>query len=478
MLGVTTLVKTMVNERRVSVAAAAALMFSWLLPAPPRAPRPVAAPALVFDGVTVVDVEQGKLAADRRVVTVGNRITVVDRVGAGSIPPGAQLIDARGKYLIPGLWDMHAHVWGLPDIFYPLLIANGVTGIRAPGEPQVDSVLQWRQQIRGGQRVGPRMVATGPSLNGPDPFLPGGGSSPNLLVVSDSSDAVRVVDSLKTAGADFIKVRSFLTRDALFAILDEARRAGLPVIGHVQEQATVEESSEHGQRSLEHIKGIHDVCSAGNSSGSTTSFYTVMEGESLREEDSVDVSKCMALAERLARNGTAITPTLTEGWQEYMLPGEDTQYWPAPIRTGLPDCCPVTSGRSYDIMRLYGQVVMIMHHANVLILAGTDAASALPKVVPGFSLHTELGLLHNAGLTPLAALQAATLNPAQFLGALDSLGTVAPGKLADLVLLDGNPLADIQNTKAIRAVVADGRYYDRTALDNLLAAVKQGKRQP
>lgn len=433
--------------------------------------RPAAAAPLVFDGATVVDVAQGRLLPAQRVVVVGTRIRAVGSIRSVRMPPGAQIIDARGKYLIPGLWDMHVHPRRMAHLFYPLLIAHGVTGIRDAGsEVPLDTLTKWKQQIAAGTRVGPRLIVVGPALDERRPCT----RTPEIhICVATVADARQVVDSLQKAGVDMIKTYD-LSERMYFAVVGAARRVGLPVGGHIHaRQVTALEASDSGAAILDHL----------NTSGGL---------DTLCWGDAATIERCQPLAERFRRQGTWFTPTLMrfaveqgrgmtsrsqalyarftaavgEFWSESVPTSGafiDTGAAGAAARV---EVAPAASATSMGAM-------YVMRRVDLPILAGTDAgAPVMLRLPPGLSLHTELAMYVADGLTPLAALQAATLNPAKFLHGTDSLGTIGSGKLADLVLLDANPLADITNTMRIRAVVANGRYFDRAALDRLLTAAK------
>jgi len=401
--------------------------------------------SLVFDRVTVVDVEQGKLVPDQRVVIMGNRIEVVGGAGVVKTPKGAQVVDAKGKYLIPGLWDMHTHSQNLAHIFYPLFIANGVTGIRdAWSVISLDTLTRWRQEILGGTRVGPpRQILVGEALDD------------TVLEV-----AQRKVDSLKAHGANFIKTYPFT-----FALAAAARRAGLPFGGHLQLSMTAMEASDSGISILDHLR---------DHSGSTGGLDSLCWG------DKATVERCQPVAERLKRNETWLVPTITRGHltKYVMAPRSDaiythlaegaSKFW-SRAAANIPfvhNTPPVLPSEPLGILH-------VMQRVGMPILAGTDAgAPVIESMPPGFALHAELAMYVSEGMSVSDALRTATLNPAKFLHGTDSLGTVTSGKLADLVLLDADPLADITNTTAIRAVVANGRYFDRAALDSLLTEVQ------
>lgn len=411
--------------------------------------------ALIFDGVTVVDVEHGKLVPDQRVVIESNHIQTVGSRGTVSIPKRAQVVDARDKYLIPGLWDMHVHVgdlavtWGGagPEVTYPLFVVNGVTGVRqmtGPGQ-------QWRQAIASGAQVGPRIFGAD-TTNDVDRW----GGTP--------AKGRQGIDAFKAAGADFVKVHDVdaMAREIYFAIAARAREVGLPLVGHLPNTITEIEASDSGQRTVEHFNEIHCWWPDGE-----RGVDRLQLPSSYPLPDSAGIERCAAMVRTFARNGSWFVPTLTMthvSWDT--LPGR----WPKWLRDNAKSGNAARSGMDVDPTVDQAHTVMrLLHRFGMPMLAGTDVPAA-EGLLPGFSLHAELAfLVDDAGMTPLDALRAATLNPAKYLNATDTMGTVAQGKLADLVLLDADPLADITNTTMIRAVVANGRYFDRAVLDRLLA---------
>lgn len=412
---------------RTSVRGVMMLVLCWSMRGQVHAQQQATTPtALVFDGVTVVDVGEGKLVPDQRVVITGNRIAAVGGAGMVKVPKEARVIDAGGRYLMPGLWDMHTHVSATPEVFSSLL-ANGVIGIQdmgvAPG--RFDSILRWRREVLAGTRLGPRILTAGPVLD-----VKLGDANLEVWTVATPEEGRRAVDSLKAAGADFIKIRSSsMSREIYFAIAAESRRVGIPFVGHLPVAVPVAEASDSGQRSIEHGNEIQSPCSGPVASS---------QGWPYAKEDEVG---CAAHAAQFIRNGTWFTPTI--GILTGFLGQLETQLGQS------------LTGSAKDLLRE-------SHRFGVPMLAGTD--NWLP-------LSEELKLLVDVGkMTPLEALRTATLNPAKYFGATDSLGTVARGKLAELVILDADPLEDISNTTRISAVVANGRYFDRAALDDLLAA--------
>jgi hypothetical protein len=430
----------------------------------PSAASLAATSPLVFDGVTVIDVQQGRRLPAQRVVIVGNRISAMGDGSTVRVPAGAQVVDARGKYLIPGLWDLHTHGNDEPPLveaIYQLDVANGVTGIRDAGwEVPLDTQRQWRREILAGTRVGPpRQILSGLMLEGPIPDCASqrAQEGENLKCVIDSADARHVVDSRKAAGADMIKLRT-VDRAIYFAAAAEARRLGIPFGGHA-EQVTVIEASDSGASIVDHLNWI----------GSDDRWNRNEACFGTR----ATVAQCQPVAEHFRRNGTWLVPTLLHGYS-------DTRIAPirarcsAHFRAFMTDSLvqgnwlrdSTRTGPSGAAQSDSLGAMFLLQRLGVPLLAGTD------EELSAFALHGELATYVAEGLTPLEALQTATLNPAKLLHATDSLGMVAPGKLADLVLLDADPLTDITNTTTIRAVVTNGRYFDRGALDQLVASAR------
>jgi hypothetical protein len=460
------------------VSGVVALILAGAVPGTAAVQQSATAPtSLMFDGVTVVDVEHGTLIPKQRVVIAGNRIQAMGDIGAVKAPQGAQVVEAQGKYLIPGLWDLHTHLLGYAsDVFYPLFIANGVTGIRdAWSEVPLDTLRRWRQEILVGTRVGPpRQILSGVSINEAADCERGDLVGQVCVSEGDSADARKLVSELKAAGADMLKMYD-LSAKMYFVIAAEARRVDLPFGGHVY-FTSAQEASDSGAGILDHLltAGLNSICWG----------------------DDASLEECQPLADHLRHNGTWYTLTLVAHRGGGMWVGRHAavvfsrfserlrKYWEGATLNG--DSSDRAVGDSTEALSapIPGSIadslgnMYLMQRVNLPILAGTDAVAphftnlVTRTVTPGFSLHAELAMEVAEGLTPLNALQTATLNPAKFLHATDSLGTVAPGKLADLVLLDADPLADINNTTTIRAVVANGRYFDRAALDSLLAEVR------
>ena len=442
---------------------------------------------LYLDDVTVIDATGAPPQPHRRVIVRDDRIVGIvprEELGKASEKLAGTWVDGRGKFLIPGLWDMHVHmVFGdwFPrgkEITLPLFIANGITGVRDMGG-ELDVLQQWRKEITTGTLLGPRMVISGPMLDGPQPRFP------SSVAIKTPENGRRAVDDLKRRGADFIKLQSLIPRDAVFAIADEARKQRITFVGHVPDAVRASEASNAGQKSFEHLIGIFE-----GSSPLEDEFIKGAKTES-KFLSTYDPARAEGLFALLAKNQTWQCPTLVWERGGNLIDEKDfahdsrAKYVPAYWKD-------VTWKRFTDqVMHEFNtddlatrkrfvekelEVVNTMHRAGIPFLAGTDTPPGV-YIFPGFSLHEELQRFVAAGFTPMEALQTATLNPAKFLGMQDRLGTIEEGKLADMVLLDANPLEDIRNTQKIAAVIVNGRYLSRADLDKMLAGVEAAARE-
>jgi hypothetical protein len=447
------------------------LLWSTTLPAQESAPSVAAPRPLAITGAAVADVEAGRVLRDRTVVVRGGRIVAVGPRGSTRVPVGARVVDGRGRYLLPGLWDMHVHT---PEpgatAMLPVYVGYGVTGVRDMGADLI-ALRALRERIVRGETIGPRIVMAGPILDGPigRPMPPA--HRRWRIEVTEPARARRLVDSLVAAGADFIKVHERLSASVHQAIADQARRRRVGFAGHVPTSIGAAAAALAGQRTIEHLVNVPFACADG-------------EREELRPVNGFEAlfGGCasddpVALMRVFVERGTWHTPTLVV--QQRVALGSAVsrgdpglRHVPLSVRELLRDVgpfdLPAPQGRARErFARLFQKRVAQtgqMHAAGVRLLVGTDA----PGVAPGWSVHEEMRLLVRAGLRPIDALRAATIEPARMLAATDSLGSIAPGKLADIVVLDADPLEDIRNTARVRAVVAGGRFYDRAALDAIL----------
>ena len=432
---------------------------------------------LVFQHVTVIDATGAPARPDMTLTVADGRIAALGKAGTVPLPKDAEIVDATGKFLIPGLWDMHAHLAGTE--FLSLCVANGVTGVREMHAFYPALVFYWRQQTAAGKLLGPHIVAAGAMVDGPKPRWPA------AVTATNEQEGREAVRSLKQRGADFIKVYDKLPRTAYFAIADEAKKQGLPFAGHVPVAVSIVEASDAGQKSIEHLTGVLLACAANEADlrkEVDEQWNVRLQVKALagyREE------KAQALFARFAKNGTWQCPTLTvlralASLDDKEFTADDRVKYITPyLRTMLYPKGPVASSEEFadrkKVFRKYLAVVGAMQKAGVALLAGTDTPN--PYCFPGFSLHDEMALLVQAGLTPMQALQTATRNPAQYLGRSKELGTVEAGKIADLVLLDANPLEDIGNTRRIAAVVVGGKLLPRAALRAMLDKVAAANRK-
>jgi imidazolonepropionase-like amidohydrolase len=440
-------------------------------------------PAVVITNATVVDVENGRtqpgqsiLLRQGRIVEVGSTV----RSMAGAIP-----IDGTGRYVIPGLWDMHVHAAMpyLDTLFLPLLVANGVTGVREMWS-RVGAMDTVRESIARGALVGPRIYGSGNLVDGVPPIWPGS------LGVETPEAGRRAVDSLAASGAGFIKVYSRLSPETFRAIAEQARRRGITLVGAA-------EASELGQRTVEHLTTITSACSreetalreetaaAVATAGRWDSAGKVQRGQVTRLLNSYDERRCRELARRFVKNETWMVPTIVvlrsvASLDDTTLAADPRMvYIPASMSRGWDPrqdfrfrmLTPQDWAQRKAAYQRQREIIRLFRSEGVRFLAGTDLAN--PFIFPGFSLHEEMDLMVQSGFTPLQALQAATIEPARFLGGTDSLGTVAAGSVADLVLLDANPLEDIRNTTRIATVILGGQVLDRARLDQLLATAKE-----
>ena len=437
--------------------------------------------AVAITDVTVVDVVRGRSSRSRTVIVDKGRIVADEPAHHAHIPALAQRIDGRGRFLIPGLVDMHVHFFNLSshrapnDWSFPLYVANGVTAVREMRGDAASMVLvkQWRDALDAGELIVPRILAAGIAVYGKSP-----------------QDAAREVDAASNAGADFIKVFSEVPAAHWRAILAAAKARALPVAGHVPAGVSQLDAAAAGQRSSEHLMQAYEACSS--IEAPLLDERSGLQGDALVERRDAqearvlaafDAGVCRRVAKTLAATGQAQVPTLVLANEDtmdraamsadprwrYLRADEHARWQKFGAAYTAQDAA--LAQQRWPVAR---RIVAALHAAGVTILAGTD--SPMPGVYPGFSLHEELALLVESGLTPVAALRAATLAPAEFLGIAATTGSVAVGKRADLVLLDADPTKDIHNTRRINAVFLDGRLLRRADLDALLEQAATAQR--
>ncbi len=452
---------------------------------------------LAITHVNLIDATGTAPQADMTVIITNHKIAAVSRSASAEVPRNAQVVDATGKFMIPGLVDSHLHLTGADEpngsreFFLPLLLANGITTVRDMGG-YLESLIPLRHDIRRGDRLGPQIFFAGPYLDGAPPsFQPS-------IVVTNATEASEDVHTLVQQGVDFIKVQSILSRDAYFAIAQAAHREHITFVGHVPDQVTAAEASDAGQKSIEHLTGVVRACSSREPQLMREQFQSGPKNATPQSSHAREIAwerellqtysdkQAAALVAKFVRNQTWQTPTLVLLRNDaYPTPQSDAsiseivKFVPRRIATRWKQVRvwqdKFATPAEFELRdRLFVQsmhLVAQMERSGVGVMAGTD--SAAPNIVPGFALHQELALLVQAGLTPMEALQAATKNPADFLGASTIQGTIEPGKTADLLLLDANPLEDIGNTQKIRSLILRGQFLDRAALNSLLSAAEK-----
>ena len=450
---------------------------------------------LAITHVTLIDATGAPPRADVTVIVARGMISSIGPSSSIAIPPGARVIDGSGKFLIPGLADMHVHLTGAGEpngsreFILPLLVANGITTVRDMGG-SVELLKTLRAEVDSGKRVGPHIFFTGPYLDGnPPSFQPS-------VVVQNAAEGKAAVDQLKRDGVDFVKVQSRLQPEAYFAIASEAKQQGMRFVGHVPDSITAAQASDAGQASLEHLTGVLLGMSEKENELRNEKMKPPVAGESREVTrnrdrlwtqtllDSLSAQKTAVLLATFAKNRTWNVPTFpTLVHIGFVTPQTDLardprlKYVPSSVQANWQKATrEQLEGYSSEdfilreaIVRHSMDAVGKMNAAGIPLMAGTDTAA--PNVIPGFSLHEDLGYLVRSGLTPMQALQAATVEPAEFLGKGAEQGTIEIGKRADLVLLDANPLDDIRNTQKIRAVVVNATALDRGKLDKLLSSV-------
>jgi imidazolonepropionase-like amidohydrolase len=430
------------------------LTLFFAVAASAAAPRPIA-----ITHVTVIDVVRG---APLRDVTVTIRDGRIVSVGHDAAPAGASIIDGRGKFLIPGLWDMHVHLSWTTASALPVLVANGVTSVRDLGS-RFTEIENWRSLIAAGVLTGPRILRVGPILNGK--------SFNQYQMVPGNPDQTRgVARALKEIGVDAFKVHRRMERESYFALIDEAKTLGIPVVGHIPMTVTPEEASNAGQQTIEHVATLFEGTFSQAYPGKLPDAIRAFRGHGAEE-----------LFATFVKNHTVFDPTLTAYWgivQYYdpaTKPDPRMRYVASSmIKAAAAREKPVVTAADLAEQKAgfdeYREVVRMANRAGVVIVTGSDVAA---ERIPGFTLQEELVLLVDAGLTPMQALQAATINSATVTNRSKDLGSIEAGKLADVVLLNADPLADIHNTSKIEAVIAGGKLLRRANLDALL---RQGER--
>jgi imidazolonepropionase-like amidohydrolase len=456
--------------------------------APGEPPATAGAPsrAVAFAGVDVLPMTAaGGVLRDQTVVVEGDRIVARGPRREVTVPAGALRVAGEGRYLMPGLADMHVHLEYFEDpAILGLFLANGVTTVRnMDGRPYI---LEWKRKVAAGELLGPSIHTAGPLLDGDPPILP------DNTVVRDAAEARVAVLAQRAAGYDFVKVYTNLSPEAYREVLAAARELGLPVAGHVPRRVDLREVLAGGQVAVEHLADYGRASEADDSPHRGrwhwSKLYVAMP---------VAPEKVREVATQVAAAGVWTVPTMVQA-ERALAPPETVRAWSAaPEVAFVPGARAIWEERLQRVTRrmdaedwsLVEQgranrrlLVAALHEAGARLLVGTDTPN--PFVVPGFSAHEELANLVSAGLRPAEALAAATREAARFLGELDEWGTVEVGKRADLVLLESNPLQDVIGARRPAGVMVRGRWLPADELEGLLARAardaggREDQRQP
>ncbi len=415
----------------------------------------------LVDHVNIVDVRVGELVTDRAVLIRDGKVAAI--FDAGRTPPeGARVINAEGGYLIPGLIDSHVH-FVTPEIYGGAMLANGVVLVRDMGSA-TQTILPLRDALNAGERLGPRMLATGAIVDGDPPVWP-------FSEACDSPEAARAaVNKLADAGVDLIKVYSKLDRETYLAAIDQAGRRGLMAVGHVPESVTIEEAAAAGQRTAEHLMGVPSVVLPPYEPGENDRIGARDRWEMIPEADAAYIDARLA---ELAATGIVQCPTLVV--YEGIARADDEDRAQLELMAYVPDA--MVSFWEQPGYKAYARAldrrlpIMLdflgrMHRAGVPMIVGTDLAN--PYVFPGFGVHREMELFADAGIPPADVLRMATLAPAELFGVDDRFGSIERGKEASFVLLRDNPLDGLGALGTIQGVWLAGDHHDRTALDAML----------
>lgn len=449
--------------------------------------------SILFESVNVIDAKSG-VRANFNVLVTGNKIIEVSG-NSIEIPLNCKVVDGKGKYLIPGLWDSHVHVTFIPGLeraMFPLFLGNGITSIRDTGG-LINEILPWKEKSQKEPEISPRLFISGPLLDGHPNVYDGSPGMPEISVgLNSKEEAIAMVNSLAAAGVDLLKSYEMLSPEMFKTILAAAKKHNLPLTGHVPLSIDVIEASDAGLRSMEHLRNLEMSCSSDFDSLLRARKQMIAKGKDdlggiLRSEihlaqrmhafNTFDEQRASKVLAALERNGTWQIPTiaLSTGGINRLYENEDWKktfkFLPETIKVKWIEAANKASEKqSSKISIAHGEWVLKMikklKDSRIKIMAGTD--TPIGFLTPGFSLHKELEMLVKGGMQPLEAIESATLLPARYFNVQDSIGTIDKNMIADLVLLDADPLSDITNTRKIIAVVRNGAFYNRKALDSLL----------
>ena len=442
---------------------------------------------LLIKDVTIVQVAEGKIIPNQVVVIKGDRIVETGSQAIEKKYAAKQTIKATGKFIMPGLWDMHVHFGGdtLVDDneqLLPLYLAMGVTAVRdAAGDISID-VLKWRSQINKAKMIGPRIFTSGPKLEGKKSIWPGD------LEIENETELKLALDSLEKLKVDFVKITdNTLSPDLYLESIKQARRRGWKTSGHIPATFTLLEASTAGLSTIEHMNRVLRAAYGDEEKLMQQREEDKVNGRAITKQllQTMDTNIAVNNFRRLAANGTAVVPTMIGGYiSAYMDENDHLQddylkyigpelkrTWKA--RRNLNEDAKAIAAR-HQQFETNASFLHLLNKAGVTIIAGTDAGYMNSFIYPGIGLHQELDLMVKyGGISPHAALKASVINGPAFFGLQDDYGAISKNKKADLLILDANPLENIKATQSIHAVVCNGVYMSRAALDKSLLAIEK-----
>ncbi|UCF28947.1 MAG: amidohydrolase family protein [Chloroflexota bacterium] len=435
--------------------------------------------SVAFQNVTVIPMDSARILEGQTVVIEDRHIADIGASGDIDIPANTHVVDGEGKFLIPGLSDMHIHTSASENDLL-VYLANGVTTVRDMGS-ESPVILEWRDQVRDGARVGPSIWAWWPSIENNQLWDEWGterASRGGKTWVHTPEEAEQLVAEMAALGVDGIKAHVVDSSDIYLALLESASRHSLPFDGHVPEDHTFcgtgldcwNDFRKMGVPALAHVEELVKMVELLDENSRQASDESIRHIAQDAANDGLWVSTSIYLMRSIADQAADLEGTLAAMPElKYVHPGVfDGMKW------GPGENYYVAAGsRPWwpEYVAANEKMLLALSESGALLMSGTDAST--PVLVPGFSLHDELETMADVGLSPYDVLRTSTYNPALYLGELDEFGTVEAGKRADLVLLEGNPLQDIANTRQIAGVMAQGRYYSRADLDLMLEAVAQ-----
>jgi len=443
---------------------------------------------LIINNVNIVDVVNNKIIPNRYIAIQKNKIIDISNTSLNKSYTSQFTIDATGKYIMPSLWDMHVHFGGDSlkaenKMLLPLYMAMGIGHVRdCAGDISLD-VIEWKNEIANGTLLGPTIFTSGPKLEGINSIWPGD------LEISNETALTTALDSLQKLKVDFIKITdNTLAPDLFLKSIIAARKRGWKVTGHVPATMNVEVFSKNGLSAIEHIGYLQRAASKNEDSITKLRAVNKISGREANELylNSFDSTVAIAKFKQLAKNGTAVVPTINgsyittyldktshdnDDYLKYLGPALKRTYnWR--VERASKDNIDAIAFRHKNF-EAAANLLPLLYKTGVVILAGTDAGFLNSFNYPGLGMHDELAIMVKYGLTPQQALICSIINGPAFFNQSKLYGAVAKQKNADLLILNANPLLDINNTKKIDAVINKGKYLNRKYLDKLLADTEQ-----